>query len=134
MTCRTTQDSGKLSEQKIEIDTRTAATVMLVSGGYPEAYEKGKEISGLDKANDSVLFHAGTVSHPTPEGGTKPTEKRTVVTNGGRVLAITSFGKNISEATGKSFATASKISFDKMYYRRDIGKDLLVYEKEITEM
>jgi phosphoribosylamine--glycine ligase len=115
---------GKLSEQKIETDPRTAGTVMLVSGGYPEAYEKGKTISGLDSAQDSLVFHAGTTPL-TPKGG-----ERIVVSSGGRVLAITSFGKDIAEATGRSYASAGKISFDNMYFRRDIGKDLLIYEKE----
>jgi len=117
---------GKLSGQKIETDTRTAATVMLVSGGYPEAYEKGKVISGLEDVEESLVFHAGTNSKVT-------SQKSQVVTNGGRVLAITSFGKNITEATGRSFSSAAKISFDKMYYRKDIGKDLLVYEKSTVE-
>jgi phosphoribosylamine--glycine ligase len=117
---------GKLSDQKIETDSRTAATVMLVSGGYPEAYEKGKVISGLEDVEESIVFHAGTVPL-TPKGG-----ERIVATSGGRVLAITSFGKNITEATGKSFATASKISFEKMYYRKDIGKDLSTYEITVS--
>jgi phosphoribosylamine--glycine ligase len=115
---------GKLSGQKIETDSRTAATMMLVSGGYPDAYEKRKVISGLDDVKDSILFHAGTASPPVPEGGAK----QVVVSNGGRVLAITSFGKDITEAAGRCYSSAEKISFDKMYFRRDIGKDLLSYE------
>jgi len=117
---------GSLSGKKIENDPRTAATVMLVSGGYPESYEKGKVISGLDEVDESILFHAGTKSQVISHNSQ-------VVSNGGRVLAITSFGKNISEATTKSFDASSKISFDKMYYRRDIGKDLLAYENSPIE-
>ena len=112
---------GKLSGQKIETDPQTAATVMLVSGGYPEAYEKGKVISGLSVPGDSIIFHAGTSA-----------KDGKVLTSGGRVLAITSFGKNISEATGKSFEAASKISFDNMYYRRDIGKELVAFENSVA--
>jgi len=120
---------GNLSSQKIETDTRTAATVMLVSGGYPEAYEKGKVISGLEDVKESLVFHAGTGLSPNPS----PKESEEIRTNGGRVLAITSFGKDIAEATGKSYDSIAKISFDKMYFRRDIGKDLLVYTKSTVE-
>jgi phosphoribosylamine--glycine ligase len=125
---------GKLSEQKIETDSRTAATVMLVSGGYPEAFEKGMVITGLDDVEESIVFHAGTARPLTPKGGTEPmVSVKKIVTSGGRVLAITSFGKNISEATAKSFSAASKISFEKVYYRSDIGRDLLMYEKPSVE-
>ncbi|WP_264520049.1 phosphoribosylamine--glycine ligase [Flavobacterium sp. N1994] len=104
----------KLNEVSLEIDNRSATTVMLVSGGYPEEYEKGKEIFGLDKIEDSLVFHAGTKS-----------ENGKVVTNGGRVLAITSFGNDFQEAIKKSYQNIDKLHFDKMYFRKDIGLDLL---------
>ncbi|MGZ3863545.1 MAG: phosphoribosylamine--glycine ligase [Bacteroidia bacterium] len=104
----------KLNEINLEVDERIATTVMLVSGGYPEDYEKGKVISGLDKTKDSIVFHAGTKND-----GDK------VVTNGGRVIAVTSFGNSIEEAVTKSFKNAEIISYDKKYYRKDIGKDLM---------
>jgi phosphoribosylamine---glycine ligase len=104
----------KLSEASIEIDERTTATVMLVSGGYPEEYEKGKVISGLENVKDSLVFHAGTSQKGSD-----------VISSGGRVIAMTSYGENISEATQKSFQSISKIAFEKMYYRKDIGKDLI---------
>lgn len=104
---------GKLSEKEIEIDARSATTVMLVSGGYPEAYEKGKEIIGLDKVVDCIPFHAGTKLEGT-----------NTITSGGRVIALTAFGNNHSEALEKSFKCANTITFDKKYYRKDIGFDL----------
>lgn len=104
----------KLSEVTLEIDPRTAATIMIVSGGYPEDYEKGMEITGLENVSDSLVFHAGT-----------KLEQEKVLTNGGRVLAITSFGNQIEEATKKSYQNIDKLHFDKMYYRKDIGRDLL---------
>ena len=104
---------GTFSEKDLHIDEDTAATIMLVSGGYPEKYEKGKVISGLDDIDGSIVFHAGTKQ-----------EEDAVLTNGGRVLAITSFGKNIEDALSKSFANAEKINFEKKYYRKDIGFDL----------
>lgn len=104
---------GKLSEIELKVKNEAAATLMLVSGGYPEAYEKGKEISGLDDIDGSIVFHAGT----TEKDGK-------VVTNGGRVLAITSFGKDFNEAIKKSYQNAEKLHFDKMYFRKDIGFDL----------
>lgn len=102
---------GRLNEVKLEIYPEVAATVMAVSGGYPEAYEKGKKITGLQ--NTKMVFHAGTRSKGDD-----------VVTNGGRVLAATSFGKNFSEAVNTSFKTLEKIDFEGMYYRKDIGFDL----------
>lgn len=102
-----------LNEIEIEIDQRTATTVMMVSGGYPEAYEKGKEITGLEKVKDSILFHAGT-----------KLEGSKVVTNGGRVMAMTSYGNTISEALQKSYQNIEKIHFHKINYRKDIGFDL----------
>ena len=106
--------NGTLDESTLEIDQRSATTVMMVSGGYPEEYEKGKEIFGLDKVEDSQIFHAGTKD-----------ENGKVVTNGGRVLAITSFGNDFQEAIKKSYQNIDKLHFDKMYFRKDIGRDLL---------
>jgi phosphoribosylamine---glycine ligase len=103
-----------LDEVTLEIDSRSVTTVMLVSGGYPDEYEKGKEISGIEKVQDSIIFHAGT---------TLKNEK--VISNGGRVLAITSFGETFVEAIKKSYQNIEKLHFDKMYYRKDIGNDLL---------
>lgn len=103
----------KLDETSLEINPRAAATVMLVSGGYPEDYEKGKEIYGLENVKDSVVFHAGTKM-----------ENGKVVTNGGRVLAVSSLAENYQEALKKSYQNIKEITFDKMYYRTDIGFDL----------
>jgi len=102
-----------LDRKKLEIDDRTAVTVMMVSGGYPGSYEKGKEIIGLDEVTDSILFHAGTVI-----------EDHRVVTAGGRVLAVTSYGNNMDEALVRSYQSISKLCFDKCAYRKDIGFDL----------
>lgn len=102
-----------LDQVAFEIDPRSATTIMVVSGGYPEDYEKGKVISGLENVEGSMVFHAGT----TLKDGQ-------VVTNGGRVLAVTSYGDNFKEAIAKSYANIKKITFDKMYYRKDIGFDL----------
>ncbi|MEO8085585.1 MAG: phosphoribosylamine--glycine ligase [Bacteroidota bacterium] len=122
----------KLSEEKIEVDERTVVTVMMVSGGYPEEYEKGKVISGLGEAEGSIVFHAGTQEEVKSQKSEVKSEIPNVTTNGGRVLAVTSFGKNISEAAGFSYRSISKISYENMYYRKDIGKDLLVFEKPVT--
>lgn len=103
-----------LSERDVQFEEKTAATVMLVSGGYPEEYEKGKVISGLESGGDSLLFHAGTI-----ESSGK------VLTNGGRVLAITSFGKDVETATSRSIEVAEKIQYEKKYFRKDIGQDLI---------
>jgi phosphoribosylamine--glycine ligase len=105
--------SGTLADIKIEIDERAATTIMLVSGGYPEAYEKGKEITGLEKVEDSIVFHAGA----------NDTDGK-VVTSGGRVMAVTSYGDTYQEAIKKSYQNIEKLHFDKMYYRKDIGFDL----------
>ncbi len=86
---------------------------MMVSGGYPEDYEKGKTIHGLNGISDSIVFHAGT-------SGDGPT----VVSNGGRVLAVTSYGKNLDQALERSYRSIGQISFDKAYFRRDIGFDV----------
>jgi len=103
----------KLDRFTLKIDERSATTVMMVSGGYPEAYEKGKEITGLNEVEDSIVFHAGT---------SKKEDK--VVSSGGRVLAVTSFGNDFREALNKSYQNIEKIKFDKMNYRTDIGFDL----------
>lgn len=105
--------NGNLSTKKIEVDERFATTVMLVAGGYPGDYERGKVIDGLDKVEGSLVFHAGT-----KQQGSR------VVTNGGRVLALTSFGSTINEALQKSFGNAERIKYDEKYYRKDIGSDL----------
>jgi phosphoribosylamine---glycine ligase len=102
-----------LKSKTILVDERAAATIMAVSGGYPEDYDKGKIISGLDTIEDSVVFHAGTGLN-----------KNEVITSGGRVLAVTSFGNDFREAIKKSYQNLDKLSFDKMYYRKDIGFDL----------
>jgi phosphoribosylamine--glycine ligase len=104
----------KLDEVQLEVDERSATTVMVVSGGYPEDYEKGKEIFGLEKVDGSIVFHAGT-----------KTENGKVVSNGGRVLAVTSYGNDYQEAVKKSYQNIEKLHFDTMYYRKDIGFDLL---------
>ncbi len=102
-----------LDQVAFEIDPRSATTIMVVSGGYPEDYEKGKVISGLENVEGSMVFHAGTMLKDDQ-----------VVTNGGRVIAVTSYGDNFKEAIAKSYANIKKITFDKMYYRKDIGFDL----------
>jgi len=104
----------KLEEFTLEVDERSATTVMLVSGGYPEDFEKGKVISGLENIEDSIVFHAGT---KLIDGN--------VVSNGGRVLAVTSYGNDFQEAIKKSYQNIDKLHFDKMYFRKDIGFDLL---------
>lgn len=104
----------KLDEFNLEVDERSATTVMIVSGGYPEDFEKGKIISGLESVSDSIVFHAGT-----------KLDNGNVVSNGGRVMAITSYGDNFQEALDKSYQNVNKLHFDKMNFRKDIGFDLI---------
>ena len=103
----------RLNKIKVEFDHRSAATVMLVSGGYPEDYEKGKVISGIKLVKDSIIFHAGT-----------HLEDSSVHTNGGRVLAVTSYGNTFREAVNQSYKSIEKVKFENMYFRKDIGFDL----------
>ena len=105
--------TGTLNEKKLEIDERSAVCVMLVSGGYPEAYKKGYPIQGIDQVEDSIVFHAGTAF-----------KDGQVVTNGGRVIAVSSYGKDKAEALAQSFSQAQKITFTDKYFRSDIGADL----------
>ena len=104
---------GTLAEKKLEIDPRTAVTVMLVSGGYPGSYPKGKVMNGFDQVEDSLLFHAGT---KLLDGNT--------VTDGGRVIAVSSYGNSMKEALAVSYRNAEKIEFEGKYYRKDLGFDL----------
>jgi len=106
--------SNTLSERDIQFIDKSAATVMMVAGGYPDVYEKGKQIYGLNSVIDSLVFHAGTIA-----------DGPSVLTSGGRVLAVTSYGKNIEVAIEKAYEAVSKISFEGAYYRKDIGQDVL---------
>ncbi len=105
--------TGTLGGKTIEIDNRTAVTVMLVSGGYPGSYQKGKVITGTEKVEDSIVFHAGT-----------KTDGRKVLSDGGRVIAVSSYGSNMNEALATSYKNAAKIEFEGKYYRKDLGFDL----------
>ncbi len=103
----------ELKNEIIEIDPRAAATIILVSGGYPEAYEKSKIIYGIENVTESIVFHSGTTN-----------ENGNIISSGGRVLAISSFGADIFKALKTSYESASLINFEKMYYRQDLGFDL----------
>jgi len=104
---------GNLNEKTIEFDNRSAVTVVLVSGGYPEEFEKGKIITGFEQVEGSIAFHAGT----TQKDGN-------IVTSGGRVMAVSSYGNSKDEALALSFANAQKLQYEGKYFRRDIGFDL----------
>lgn len=104
----------KLDEFELKIDPRSATTIVVVSGGYPEDFEKGKVITGLENVTDSIVFHAGT-----------KLDGENVVSNGGRVLTVTSYGDDFQQAIKKSYQNIDKLNFDKMYFRKDIGFDLL---------
>jgi phosphoribosylamine--glycine ligase len=108
--------SCDLDSKSLEIDSRYCVSVFLVSGGYPGDYENNKEISGLENVRESLVFHAGTKFFNS---------ERNIVTNGGRVIAITSFGESIAEALDKSYLNAGIINFEGKYYRKDIGRDLI---------
>ena len=109
--------NGNLNEKSFELDPRFVTTVMLVAGGYPEEYKKGDEITGLETVEGSIVFHAGTTTNAQQQ----------VTTNGGRVMAITSYGNTMDEALLKSFKNADLIQYKGKYYRKDIGKDLKMY-------
>lgn len=109
--------AGNLESIDLKVDKNTTTTVVGVAGGYPEGYEKNHLISGLDQPLDGLVFHAGTKE-----------DDNTIVTNGGRVIAVTGRADNLSQALGKSYSTLNKISWKDMYYRKDIGQDLLNLE------
>lgn len=111
---------GNLGDLELRQDPRTAVTVMMVSGGYPGSYEKGKLISGLDKVTQSTVFHAGT----------KRDAEGNVVTSGGRVLSVSSYGDSIADALANSYASIALIDFDGRYFRRDIGRDLMALQQK----
>lgn len=111
---------GNLGDLQLRQDPRTAVTVMMVSGGYPGSYEKGKLISGLDKVTQSTVFHAGT----------KRDTEGNVVTSGGRVLSVSSYGDSIADALANSYASIALIDFDGHYFRRDIGRDLMALQQK----
>lgn len=105
---------GNLGNIELKQDSRTAVTVMMVSGGYPGSYPKGKKITGIEKVTESILFHAGTAIDPSGD----------LVTSGGRVISVSSYGKDMDEALAHSYASISLVDFDGKYFRRDIGQDL----------
>ena len=107
-------NTNTLSERDVQFDERSATTVMMVSGGYPGSYDKGKQIYGLNAVTDSIVFHAGTKS-----------DGPAVLTSGGRVLAATSLGRDLETALKNSYNSLEKIEFDGAYYRKDIGQDVL---------
>ncbi|MBC8047297.1 MAG: phosphoribosylamine--glycine ligase, partial [Fimbriimonadaceae bacterium] len=105
---------NNLGSKKLETDERACATVILASHGYPEEFEKGKIITGIENTEDCLLFHAGT----------KTDETNNLITSGGRVLAVTSYGKDLSEALRNCYVNAGRIYFESRYFRRDIGWDI----------
>ena len=110
---------GDLGDLPLDHDPRAAATVMIVSGGYPGSYPKGKVMSGLDAADgnpDTILFHAGTAIDP---------QSGETVTSGGRVIAVSSYGKDLREALSRSYAIVDKVDFDGKTFRRDIGNEFI---------
>ncbi len=107
--------AGNLGDTPLEVDPRTAVTVMMVSGGYPGSYRKGLEITGLEKVTETIPFHAGT----------KLDADGRLLTSGGRVIALTSYGDSIPDALARSYAAASQVEFADSYFRRDIGRDLM---------
>ena len=109
---------GRLGDKEMRISPRTAATVMVVSGGYPGSYPKGKEIYGLDQVTESTLFHAGT----------KIDGEGRLVTSGGRVIAVSSLGDSMADALARSYSSVDKIQYEGKYFRRDIGRDLMALE------
>lgn len=111
--------TGRLETAAFDLDDRCCTTVMIVAGGYPGAYKKGNPITGFDRVQESMVFHAGTCCR-----------ENEVVTNGGRVLAVSSFGKTMEEALQQSYRNVEKLHFQDMYYRKDIGQDLLKWVKE----
>jgi phosphoribosylamine--glycine ligase len=111
--------NGTMALQSVEFDGRTAATVMLVSGGYPGSYKKGIPMSGFENSRNSIFFHAGT-----RQSGSA------VLTDGGRVVAVSSYGTTMKEALVLSYENAGKIQFEGKYYRKDIGFDLLDYDNQ----
>jgi phosphoribosylamine--glycine ligase len=107
-----------LGEINVEFEDKAASTIIMVSGGYPEAYRKGHPISGLDKTEGSIIFHAGTKM-----------DNGNVVTNGGRVIAVTSFGTDLNDALRKSYKNTEIINWKNKYFRKDLGFDLQQYLK-----
>jgi phosphoribosylamine--glycine ligase len=105
--------TGTLENKTVEFDERAAAAVMLVSGGYPGKYDNGKIITGFEKVTDSIIFHAGTKS-----------DGNNILTAGGRVIAVSSYGNDIKSALQTSYDNAKNLQFDKKYYRKDLGFDL----------
>ncbi|NNF02434.1 MAG: phosphoribosylamine--glycine ligase, partial [Bacteroidia bacterium] len=112
--------SARLDDIQIELEKRTAVTIMAVSGGYPGSYEKGRLITGLDSVENCLVFHAGT-----------KIKENNSVTSGGRVMALTCFGDSINEAANSCYTEMSKINFEGKYFRRDIGKDLIEFEEKV---
>jgi len=111
---------GRLDQVEMGVRPGCACCVVLASGGYPGSYEKGKLISGLDKVTQSTVFHAGT----------KRDAEGNVVTSGGRVLSVSSYGDSIADALANSYASIALIDFDGRYFRRDIGRDLMVLQQK----